>query len=260
VLEKNKFKIVMSVETIVNKSGSFIVSQMGEARSPAAARSLPFAPGITISHQSGSGAHEIAERTAEILERTEPRGAGGWGVYDRQLVEKALEEHHLPKRFAKHIPENRRSCIQDVTEELLGLRPPSWMLVPMVGETIQHLLKAGHVIVIGRGAAVITSGMAGVFHVRLIASLPRRIERIQQLNHLTRQEAARFIKKEDRGSRRYVEAHFHTLIEDELLYHLVINTDRVPYGDAARLIADGARRCFKECESSQDGEHDLKCS
>jgi hypothetical protein len=51
---------------------------------------------------------------------------------------------------------------------------------------------------------------------------------------------------EDRGSHRYVKAHFHTRIEDELLHHLVINTDRVPYADAAMLIAHGARRCFEE--------------
>jgi hypothetical protein len=242
----------MNAETLVNKSGSFIASQMGDGRQRAVAQSLPPAPGITISQQTGSGGHEIAERTAEILDRMERNGKGQWKTYDRQLVEKVLEEHHLPKRIAKHMPEDRRSLVQDVTEELFGLRPPSWVLVPMVVETVLRLVKAGHVIVVGRGAAVITSSMAGVFHVRLVASLPKRIERVQQLHHLTRQEAVRFTEMEDRGSHRYVKAHFHTRIEDELLYHLVINTDRVPYADAAMLIAHGARRCFEENERHEE--------
>jgi cytidylate kinase len=96
--------------------------------------------------------------------------------------------------------------------------------------------------------------MAGVFHVRLVASLPRRIERVRELHHLTPQDAAGFIEKEDRGSRRYVRTHFHTHIEDELLYHLVINTDRIPFADAAMLIVDGARRCFQGGTRFQGGQ------
>jgi cytidylate kinase len=146
------------------------------------------------------------------------------------------------------MPEDRRSTIQDVTEELLGLRPPSWVVVPMVAETILRLVGAGHVIVIGRGATVIASQIPGVFHVRLVASLAGRVERVQSIRHLHRDEAIQFIEKEDRGTRRYLKAYYHTHVENELLYHLVVNTDRVPYDEAAALIVEGARRCFKDSE------------
>lgn len=143
------------------------------------------------------------------------------------------------------MPENRRSYIQDIMEELMGLRPPSWVMVPKIAETVLHLANAGHVILVGRGANLLTTRMPNVFHVRLIASLPRRIERVQKLNHLTAEKAAKFVKKEDRARGRYVKAHFHVCIDDDLLYHLVINTDRIPCLSAARLIADEARRCFQ---------------
>ena len=113
----------MNIETVANKSGSFIVSQLGNIKKSSVAPSLPFAPNITIAPQTGSGAHEIAQRVARILERNDPNGPGQWRVHDRQLVEKVLEEYHLPERMAKLVPEDRRSCIQDITEELLGLRP-----------------------------------------------------------------------------------------------------------------------------------------
>jgi cytidylate kinase len=86
--------------------------------------------------------------------------------------------------------------------------------------------------------------MPNVFHVRLVASLPKRIERIQKTHELSPGVAAAFIEREDRGSRRYLKAYFHTRADDDLMYHMVINTDRVPYLDTARLIADGARRHF----------------
>jgi hypothetical protein len=233
-----------------NKSGSFVLSQCLPIHRAEAGPSR-FAPGITISHQTGSGAHEIAERAAKILDRIERNSPAVWKIYDRQLIEKVLEDHLLPRQIARHVPEDRRSTIQDVTEELLGLRPPSWVLIPMIAETIRRLIQAGRVILIGRGAAVIASSMPGVFHVRLIASLAGRIERVRQIEHLNRNEAVHFIEREDRGFRRYVRSYFHTEVEDPLLYHLVINTERVPYDEAAMLIADGARRSFNDSNSLQ---------
>lgn len=231
------------METNANKSGAFIFSQLGYAKRAGTDRRTS-GPAITISQQSGSGAHDIAERVAAILPRTERGGSTEWAVYDRQLVERALEEHRLPKRIAQYMPEDRRSYIQDITEEFLGLRPPSWVLVPQVVETIRQLAKSGHVILVGRGAPLATAGMFGMFHVRLVASPANRIERVAKLYNLTRKEAASLVDKEDRGSRRYALAHFRARIEDESLYHLIINTDRVPYADAATLIADAARRSF----------------
>ena len=46
------------------------------------------------------------------------------------------------------------------------------------------------------------------------------------------------IHREDRGRNRYLKKYFDTDIEDPLLYHLIINTDLIPYEEAARIIAD----------------------
>jgi len=230
----------------VNRCHSYIVSQLEEQKKPLApGRRRPHAPAITISYQVGSGAHEIAERLAEVLQADEPDAAVPWTVFDRQLVEKALEEHQLPKALAKYMPEDRRTYVQDVLEEMLGLRPPSWVLEPKIAETVLHLADAGHVILVGRGANFITARLPNVFHVRLIASRPKRIERLQKLNHLRPPEADRLVRNTDRAYGRFVKAHFHARPADDLAYHLIINTDLVPCPEAARLIAAGVRRCFQ---------------
>lgn len=232
-------------ETRLEQCHSYILRQLQVRKKPTVIHDLPPpGPAVTISHQTGSGAHEIAGRLAKLLSAAEPKGSVAWTVFDRQLVETVLEEHDLPKALARYMPEDRRSIIQDIIEELTGLRPLSWVMVPQIAETVLYLADAGHVILVGRGANFITQRLPNVFHVRLLASLPRRIARVQQLNQLTPAEAARFVKQEDRARGRYLKSHFHESVDDDRLYHLVINTDRIPYPDAARLIADGARRSF----------------
>jgi len=80
--------------------------------------------------------------------------------------------------------------------------------------------------------------------VRLIGSLAKRIERFQRQNGTTVAAATAFVQREDRGRQRYVKANFHMRLNDDLLYHLVLNTDRIPCDDAARLIAEAAQGSF----------------
>lgn len=228
-------------ETQLEQCNSYLRSQLQHKDSPLASPRLA----VTISHQIGSGAHEMAELLAQYLQLAEPKGSLSWTIFDRHLVEKVLQDHLLPKSLAKFMPEDRRSVIQDIVDELVGLRPPSWVMVPKIAETILHLADAGHVILIGRGANFITARLTNVFHVRLVASLPQRIARVQKQNHLTPEAAAKFVKQEDRARDRYLKAHFHENTGDDLSYHLVINTDRISCPDAAKLVADAVRKCFQ---------------
>jgi cytidylate kinase len=193
---------------------------------------------VTISRQTGSGAHVVAEKLAAILQAHTPKDARPWTVFDRNLVEKVLEDHNLPQRLARFMPEDRVSEIADAMDELFGLHPPSWTLVRQTTETILRLAEMGNVILIGRGATVITGMLDYVFHVRLVGSLEKRVAHIQELQHLNRPAALALIRREDRGRQRYLKTHFKTDLDNPLLYHLVINTDLVSYEKAAQIIAD----------------------
>jgi len=193
---------------------------------------------VTISRQTGSGAHTVAEKLAARLQAHTPKDARPWTVFDRNLVEKVLEDHNLPQRLARFMPEDKVSEIADTMDELFGLHPPSWTLVRQITDTILHLVELGNVIVIGRGATVITGKLDQVFHVRLIGSLEKRVANVQELDRLSKAAALKIIRREDRGRKRYLRTHFNADIDDPLLYHLVINTDLVSYEKAARIIAD----------------------
>ena len=193
---------------------------------------------VTISRQAGCGARIIAQKLADHLQAQSPKESVPWCVFDRNLVERVLEDHHLPKRLARFMPEDHVSAMADTMDELFGLHPASWLLVRQTSETIFHLAELGNVVLIGRGATVITSQMPHVFHVRLVGSLERRLAHIQEYDHLGRKAALEFIRHEDRGRLRYVRKYFQRDLNDPLLYHLVINTDLFPYEQVARVIAD----------------------
>jgi cytidylate kinase len=208
------------------------------ARPAGARRQGERPPAVTISRQTGAGAHAVAEKLAAYLQTRGPKDEVPWTVFDRELVEKVLEEHNLPQELARYMPEDRVSRIDDMMEELLGLHPPSSILVRQTTETVLHLAELGRVILLGRGANVITRKLPNVFHVRLVAPLPKRVAYLQEVQHLSRRAAEQFVAREDRGRARYLRRYFDADIDDPLLYDLTLNTERITFDEAARQIGD----------------------
>lgn len=193
---------------------------------------------ITISRLAGSGAHVVAH---ELVARLRSRAASGstpWTIFDRNLVDQVLKDHELPDRLTRFMPEDRVSGIADTMDELFGLHPPTRVLVRKTAETILQLVELGNVVVIGRGGAIITGNLDHVFHVRLVGSTERRVAYLREHKGLDARAAATFLRENDLARKRYVKTYYGKDIDDPLLYHLVINTDLVPYAEAARLIAD----------------------
>jgi CMP/dCMP kinase len=193
---------------------------------------------VAISRLAGSGAMQIAEGLARYLQAHMPETDPPWRVFDRTLMAKVLEDHHLPTRLAEVLREDAPSAVDDMVQELLGLHPPSWMIVQQSIETILQLARAGNVILMGWGVNAVTSKLPNVLHVRLVASLERRIARIQTREHLSRKEALLLIQRLDRGRERYVRKYFHQKVSDVLQYSLVFNTDHFSEGQVAQFIGD----------------------
>ncbi len=226
----------MNAATAIDKCLSFINVQLNPSEHPSGGAQAPSRLAVTLSRQTGSGAWLVAERLADYLQQHAPPGPGPWTVFDKQLVEKVLEDHNLPKKLARYMPEDRVSAIDTIMREILGLHPPSWTLLHQTAETILKLAELGNVILIGRGANVITARLNHVFHVRLIGSLEKRLERVQKHLGFDQRCAMEYIVKSDRGRQRYLKEHFKVDIDNSLLYDMVINTDRISCDNAAFLI------------------------
>ena len=220
---------------LIEKWKSYLIAQ---------ARSSPPRPAaalraVTISRQTGAGSSMVARLLADYLEEHQaPPCSGPWAVFDRELVKAVLADHALPEEVERYMAEDAGRQLDDVLEELFGLHPPSWTLAQHTNHTIQRLAGRGNVILVGRGSHIVTSALRHVFHVRLIAPLEVRIRHVQDHFRLNPKEAAAFIRRGDAAKARYIRRNFEAKVNDPLRFHITINTGRMSFETAARMIGE----------------------
>lgn len=197
---------------------------------------------VTISRQAGCGAVFVAEKLAGYLQEHAPTSGAKWTIFDRQLMAKVLEDHKMPACLEKFLPEDRASRVQNLLADIFNVLPSENKMLKQIAETVFHLAELGNVIIVGRGANIVTARLPRVLHVRLVAQLEDRIERVCQEYNKTPEEARRYCLDEDPARTRYMKSYFHTDINDPLHYHLVINTSRFDYETTARMIGEAALR------------------
>ena len=200
---------------------------------PPARRGMPF---ITISREAGARGHSLSELLHGYLDMKWPLPESDWTVFDKDLVQAAMEEHGLPQRFGKYLAEKRVSEIKSLIGELTGLHPPLWDLNQLVFESLLHLGHIGGVILIGRGSHIITRKLHNGLHLRLVGSLEQRVKRVVDYRQIPANEAKSLIKKEDRARRLWIKDNFNEAIDDPLAYDLTINTDTLSVEDVASLV------------------------
>ena len=87
------------------------------------------------------------------------------------------------------------------------------------------------------GAAhLITRSLPGGFHLRLVAPLELRIQRMKELQGCDRDTAVRVLQETDSARRRYVQSNFERVIDDPHTYNLIINTAMIQPTTAVHLI------------------------
>ncbi|HEX2964392.1 MAG TPA: cytidylate kinase-like family protein [Syntrophorhabdaceae bacterium] len=192
-------------------------------------------PAITISRQEGAGGLTVASYLAEYMQ-SHTGSREEWTVFSQHIVAKVLEEHKYDKRIGDFMKEDHKGSLMDSIEEFLGLHPSTWTLVEQTNDIIMKLARIGNVILVGRGANIVTSQLPNVYHVHLVGSLEKRIEQAMKVFNLDQKAAAHYIDKKDAARKRYIKDNFHRDINDPLLYHVVINTDFTAHDQAARLI------------------------
>ena len=198
-------------------------------------RHLPF---VTISREAGAGAETVARELAQKLNAGLAKDEQPWVVFDKNLIEKVLEDAELPREIAKHVEEDKDTTVQAIVGELLGLHPSMWTIFHHTSDTILKLARLGRCIIVGRGAEIITAKLKGGVHIRLVAPESVRLAHLEKHFGLDDKAAAKYLHEHDEGRRRYVKSNFDRHIEDPLLYHAVLNTGLLGFGTTADIVAD----------------------
>ena len=201
-------------------------------------------PCITISRETGAGAQAVCKELINILDSNSKPDDIHWTYFDRKLIEKVLEDHHLPELISKYLKEDKYSQISSVVNEILGLHPSQWTLLHKTTETVLQLARMGKVIIVGRGGNIITAKLKNAFHVRLIAPMENKISYIMQVYKLDRRNAETYIKVQDTARSKYLKSNFLKDVSNPELYHLVINTGMLTYTETAKVISEAILEKF----------------
>lgn len=207
-------------------------------------------PVITISRATGARGVTISDLLAGYLQSNEPDPTPPWTVFDRNLIEQVVADHDLPASMAKYMTEDSMPLISSAIEELLGLHPSPYDQVRQTAETILRLGNMGRAIIVGRGGQMLLSNFPQALHIRLTGSRNKRAQHIGEFYHLKPMAALEMLEREDTAQRRYLRTHYHCDIDDPLLYHMVINTDRLTSEDVATMIGDAAFRLKQRLEDA----------
>ena len=224
------------------KCKRYIESHSPKTETPAKRKKIY--PCITVSRETGAGAQAVGKELIKILDSKSDENESQWTYFDRQLIEKVLEDHNLPKQVSEYMVEDKFRHLSSAVNVLLGLHPSQWTIIHKTTETVLQLARMGKVIIVGRAGNIITTKLNNVFHVRLIAPIERRIRYIMEDQKMNRKDAETYIKKEDIARSNYVKSNFSRDSKNPELYHMVLNTDLLTYKGAAEVIADTVLKKF----------------
>jgi CMP/dCMP kinase len=202
-------------------------------------------PVITVSRLTGSGGATIGQRLAERL---------GASYLNTQIIQEVAHRLGISEAAASEYNERAEAFIERLARVLWlsnpALAPISSPASPLPFESttqasveitrqlVREAARTGNAVIFGHGAQFILAQVPGVLHVRFIAPLAFRVERVMRRDGLSRAEAERRVREEDRrradSIRQFYQADWHA--PDP--FHVILNTALWDEEACIRLVLD----------------------
>ena len=197
-------------------------------------------PFVTISRQYGAGAYDVGEKLISILNekfKTDP----AWAAYDRKLLDKLEDDLGLSDSLAATLTDNARGKLTDLLQTSFTKFPPQVAVYRRLAEIVRTLAYNGNVVIIGRAGNIITRDMVNGFHVRVVAPLHQRAERISRIKGCGIKEAEQIVMENDEKRDGFIKEYVKHDNSDPLNYNLVLNMGLLTVDEAAEIIASSLK-------------------
>jgi len=168
-------------------------------------------PVITISREYGCPSKILADILVEKLRHADQQRETHpyqWKWVSRELLEEAAKELKVDPRHINHIFDyQERSIIDDILAATRkdGSYKSDHAIKKTIGKVIHSLGDRGHVVIVGRAGVALNRDIKRSLHVRLIAPLDWRIDRIEKLQGMTKEKALDLITSKDANRKRFME-------------------------------------------------------
>ena len=192
-------------------------------------------PVITISREVGCGGLSISRKLAEELNKTVL--CKRWEVVSKEILkESANELKVVPEKVMRLFRAEGHFTFDEILAAFTDKYYKSnRVILKTVREVIRNMAIDGCCIILGRGGHIIASDLTNALHIRMIAPLEWRINKIAERKGISESEAAKYIRvtEEERDLyRKYFIKDKHA-VED---IDLVIDVSRFSADSVVKLI------------------------
>ncbi|MEO7713953.1 MAG: cytidylate kinase-like family protein [Gemmatimonadaceae bacterium] len=203
---------------------------------------------VTISRQYGSGGSEVAEHVARTL---------GWTLYDNAVVEEVAQRLRMTPAEVSAREERLPSLVERMASAMalgvpemmplvgdIATQPSEERMVMMSRRVIEDAVRAGPVVLVGRGAQCMLASRTDALHVFCYAPVEELVRYAVHVLGVPFADAARTVADMNRQREEYVKHHFKRDWRDLANYDLCVNTARLGLEGSAALITSLAKKRF----------------
>ena len=186
-------------------------------------------PCITISREFGCQAYPLATELARRLGES-------WSVIDREI----LEEVARVSGFTIEKIEKSRDT-PAVLKAIFAMflddsHAEETQLSTHLRRAICKFATTGNCIIVGSGGVVTAPKMKNIFHLRLVAPLEFRINKVMASRDMDQVQAANFVNLHQKQRDDFVTRLAGSRVDDPLLYHLVLNNNLLNPEQMAAIV------------------------
>lgn len=182
---------------------------------------------VSISREFGSGGHEIAKRIAEDL---------GVPLYDRNLLDHVAEARQIRTDKLRPYEEMPRNVI--LSRRVRGFSNSiEENVAEMEFDFLRRKADSGEsFVVVGRCSEAVLAGHEGLITAFILGDPEHKAERVQQIYHLSRQEALSKMARHDRSRKAFHNPYSKYHWGDSRNYDLCINSSRLGIQGTVRYL------------------------
>ena len=209
---------------------------------------------ITVARQMGSGGDLVAAELARAL---------GVQFIDNQIMEAAAAAAGVsPETMsqAEKVPSPLERMLEYLGQHTGGLDPLTdfsmeGAFVPamtmdsyrqLIEQVIRKTAEESDAVILRHGGSVVLRDVPYVFRVLVCAPARLRIQRLQEYEHISMEEAEQRTREDDKTRLDYFQTYYKVNWLNPALYHLCISTDRISTQAAVEIIKSAQSRALLE--------------
>jgi hypothetical protein len=196
-------------------------------------------PFVTISRQSGTGAHSVADSMlTAFAQQDDSTVFGGWRVYDRSICDMVARDPKFTHALDALIDEEYRTKPTDMFHQLVRASIDQNAVMSRVFLVVSAIAGMGKAIIIGRGGAQVSRGMPHRVATRLVCMRTQRVAAVMERYGISERDAQADIKRRDASRERMIKDRFGVDIADPCEYDVTWNVGTTTHDEIGSTMVE----------------------